>query len=248
MTMPRPLSELAPEVQSLIQTYVKRVGGALGSAVHSIILYGSAARGEYLDGHSNINVLLAILQVDGDVLRKLTPVVSKWRKDHVDSLVLTSDELQHWAAQFPLEFGDLLEEHVLLAGRDPFVGYRPDPKATVEAGIREVRANLIRLRQRFLEGGATNESAVILIPLSVTSLGACMRGLLRAWDVPATHRTDAVVRAICERLALDPSPFLEGWALRCGHISPGPLEVPRLFDRYIAGLQGLCDRLAVTAK
>ncbi|GKS58231.1 hypothetical protein YTPLAS18_17580 [Nitrospira sp.] len=248
MTTPRPLSELAPEVQSLLHTYVKRVGGTLGSAVHSIILYGSAARGEYRDGHSNINVLLALAHVDGDVLRKLTPILSKWKKDHVASLVLTSDELQHWTAQFPLEFGDLVEQHVLLAGRDPFIACRPDPKATVEASIREVRANLIRLRQRFIEGGATNESAVILVPLSVTSLGACLRGLLRAWDISVAQRTDAVVRAICERLALDPGPFLEGWALRCGQITPGPLEVPRLFDRYMAGLQGLCDRLAVTAK
>ncbi len=247
MSSPRHLEAYAPEVQDLLRAYIKRVGTALGKNLEGIILYGSLVRGEYRLGHSNVNLLLTLAQLDGERLRTLAPVLAKWKHDRVATLLLTTGEIEHWAAQFPLEFGDLLDHRVLLAGRDPLATLRPDLEGAQEAILREVRANLLRVRQRYVEGAASNESALILLPMSVTALGPCLRGLLRLWELAPVQKTETAIQTTCDRLGIDPAPLQEAWSLRCGRITPGPVETPRLFDRYLVGLTALSDAVSVAA-
>lgn len=247
MSRDRVLEQLPSQVQRVVQLYAKRVGAAVGSTLESLHLYGSAVRGEYVEGRSNLNMLLTLTDVTGDRLRSITPALSAWKKEQVVSLVLTGTEVREWAAQFPLEFGDLLDHRLLLAGRDPFSAIRPDPARLMEAILRESRENLLRVRQRYIEGGASTESALILMPLSVTALGACIRGLLRLWDQAPVAATDQALQRVCDRLGVDAAPLLDAWALRCGRISPGQLEIPRLFDRYVGGLQAWVSRVSEAA-
>ena len=57
MTQPTAL-DIPSEVQQLLQRYVKETTALLGSQLEGIVLYGSAVRGEFLPGRSNINLLL----------------------------------------------------------------------------------------------------------------------------------------------------------------------------------------------
>ncbi len=241
MSQERHLTQLPDEVQHALRAYVKRVSQLLGPALESLVVYGSVARDEYVQGRSNVNVLLCVDQLDGERLRKLTPVLAKWKREQVLTLLLTGAELQTWNTHFPIEFSDLIDDHILIAGRNPFTGLRSDQRAMEAAVAREARENVLRLRQRYVEGGASEESALILLPLSVTAVGACMRGLARVWTLSGTAKTDAAITAVCQRLGLDPASLLEAWALRSGLISPGHLEIPRLFDRYLVGLQRVVE-------
>lgn len=244
MSQDRHLTQLPDDMQQALRTYVKRVSQLLGPALESLAVYGSVVRDEYVQGRSNLNVLLCVEHLDGERLRTLTPLLAKWKREQILTLVLTGAELQTWGTHFPLEFSDLIEDHILMAGRNPFAGLRSDQRAMEAAVARDARENVLRLRQRYVEGGASEESALILLPLSVTAVGACMRGLCRVWALSGTNKTDAAITAVCQRLGVDPAPLLEAWALRCGLISPGQLEIPRLFDRYLVGLQRVvqhCD-------
>jgi hypothetical protein len=45
--------------------------------------------------------------------------------------------------------------------------------------------------------------------------------------------SDAVIKDVAEQLNLDLQGLLDALLLKRGQISPGPHEVPRLFDRYL---------------
>lgn len=237
MNRDRNVEQLPASAQHLLQVYSGRVGTALGSDLDSCYLYGSAVRGEYLTGRSNLNMLLIVRELNGERLRALAGVLATWKKEQVFTLVLAEQEFAQWAAQFPVEFSELADYRVLLAGRDTFPVRRPDSAAVAAAVLRGAHETLIRARQRYLEGSASTECATILMALSITAVGAFARTLLRMWDLPPQASTEASLQGMCERMGLDPAPLLEGWAIRCGRLGPGQLEIPRMFDRYVACLR-----------
>ena len=69
------------------------------------------------------------------------------------------------------------------------------------------------------------------------------RGWLRLRDRPIPAKTEQQIEEIGRSLSVDSKPLLEAWDLRCGRISPGPVEVPRLFDRYLTAVEELVRRL-----
>ena len=60
----RMIEGLSDETQKLLQTYVTDVKGVFGEQLEGMLLYGSAVRGEFLPGRSNLNILLLVSSYD----------------------------------------------------------------------------------------------------------------------------------------------------------------------------------------
>ena len=56
----RVIEGLPGDTQKLLKTYVKEVKGVFGEQLEGMLLYGSAVRGEFLPGRSNLNILLLV--------------------------------------------------------------------------------------------------------------------------------------------------------------------------------------------
>jgi hypothetical protein len=54
---------------------------------------------------------------------------------------------------------------------------------------------------------------------------------MRGW--PVLTQSDAVIKDVADRLQLDLQGFHDALMLKRGIITPGPSEVPRVFDRYL---------------
>src|SRR5215813_15143836 len=101
----RLIEGLPGEIQKLLQTYVKEVKGRFGEQLEGVLLYGSAIRGEFLPGRSNLNILLLVSSYNSAVLKQYSVVHRQWSKEQiVIPLFLTEEELRISAAIFPLEF------------------------------------------------------------------------------------------------------------------------------------------------
>src|SRR5688572_20146684 len=123
-TAERVIEGLPDETQTLLQNYVKEVKGAFGDQLEGLLLYGSAVRGEFLLGRSNLNILLLVSSYDSAVLKRYSVLHRRWSKEQiVVPLFLTEEELRMSAAVFPLEFLEIQEQHRALDGRDPFIGF-----------------------------------------------------------------------------------------------------------------------------
>jgi hypothetical protein len=81
------------------------------------------------------------------------------------------------------------------------------------------------------------------LPLSLTALLPCLRGLLHARGLPVPRTIDLLLQAIQSALGIDVDPLREVWKLKQGHITPGPLETPRLFERYLFTVQALAGKV-----
>jgi len=238
------MPEIPETIRETLRTYLAQVQKLFGNALEAVILYGSAAGGEHLPGKSNINLLILLAKQDTELLKQYAALHKRWQKEQiVVPLFLTQAEMKSSPELFPLEYLEIQEQHVLLAGRDPFPELRIDGRNLRLQCEQELRGNLLRLRQRFVEGGASTEAITILLPLSLTALMPCLRGLLRAKERPAERSADKVLQAVEKEFGIDTAAFHDVLQLKRGIIGPGPAEAPRLFDRYSAALQALVGKL-----
>ena len=123
-TTERVIEGLPEETQKLLQVYSKDVKGVYGDQLEGLILYGSAVRGEFMPGRSNLNLLLVVTGYDAAMLKRYEPVHKRWSKEGIIiPLFLTDQEIRTSSALFPLEFLEIQEHHRVLGGRDPFVGF-----------------------------------------------------------------------------------------------------------------------------
>jgi hypothetical protein len=231
---------LLEDIQKLLKSYVKDIVKTYGNELEGIILYGSAVRGEFLPGLSNLNVLLILSSYDLSVLKQYDSLHKRWSKEHVVvPLFLTTADLKSASTAFPLEYQDILDCHRLLWGQDPFVGLKVDARYLAAEVVQGLRGNLFRLRQRLVEGRSTEEAITILLPLSITALLPVLRGLQRLLDRPVVVHGEPLLKDIESHLEVDLSGLRDALALKRGHISPGQKEIPRLMDRYLESLTRL---------
>lgn len=149
----RVIEGLPGETQNLLQAYTKDVKGVFGDQLEGLLLYGSAVRGEFLPGRSNVNILLLVSSYDSTLLKQYSALHRKWSKEQIlVPLFLTEEELRASAAVFPLEFLEIQEQHRVLGGRDPFMGFHVPIDRLREAVVQGLTSNLLRLRQRYVEG------------------------------------------------------------------------------------------------
>ena len=215
----RIIEGLPEETQERLQAYTKEVKAAFGDRLEGLLLYGSAVRGEFLQGRSNLNLLFVVSNYDSSTLKLYEPIHKRWSKEQVVTpLFLTDQELKSSSALFPIEFLEIQEHHRVLGGRDPFVGFHVDTRRLKDAVIQGLAGNLLRLRQRFVEGGGANDAVMILLPLSITSTIPLLRDVQR-----------------------DLQGLLDALLLKRGQITPGPSEIPRLFDRYLQAYTALAQ-------
>jgi hypothetical protein len=177
---------------------------------------------------------------DLSVLKKYDPIHQRWGKEQVVvPLFLTAADLQSASLAFPLEYLDIHDWHRLLWGQDPFVGLKIDDRYLAAEVLQTLRGNLLRLRQRLVEGRSTEEAMTILLSLSITALLPVLRGLQRLLSRPVLSHGDSLIQDVEAYLAINLAGLHDALLLKRGHISPGQKEIPRLMDRYLESLTKL---------
>ncbi len=238
------LQDLPVEARQTLRLFLSEVTVLFGTALQGVILYGSAAGSDFLPGRSNVNLLLLLSQCDPSILQQYAKTHRRWSKEGiVVPLLLSESELRASANLFPLEYCEIKEQHVLLMGRDPFPELHIDQRNLLLQCEQEVRGNLVRLRQRFVEGGGKQEAVTMLLPLSLTALLPCLRGVLRLLGLSCPRSAEALLKNLPSSLGFDATVLQEIMRLKRGQISPGPLETPRLFERYVSSLESLIQKI-----
>ena len=171
---------------------------------------------------------------DSAILKQYSALHRRWSKEQiVVPLFLTEEELRTSAAVFPLEFLEIQEQHRVLGGRDPFIGFHVKTDRLREAVVQGLTSHLLRLRQRYVEGGGSDEATTILLPLSITSTLPLLRGVQRLLGRPVLSHSDAVIKDVAEQLKLDLQGLLDAWLLKRGQISPA-------LAKCLVSLTGIC--------
>jgi hypothetical protein len=206
--MPKELERAERLAQDLAHAY--------GSALVSVVLYGSAARGEFHEGISDLNVLVLLSATDAATLRLGSDVARGWTVEgNPPPLILGAEEWRRSADVFPIELADIHDAHRVLRGPDPFEGITIDMGDLRLQAENELKGKYIRLRQHYLLAAAKPEELGSLLKQSLSTFLALFRAVLRlARDDAATRDQEEVIRRTAGHVGFSAEPLLAVLAAR----------------------------------
>jgi hypothetical protein len=217
------------EVRRLIEDL--RGDPAIGPS--SVILYGSAARGDYVEKASDLNLILVLEDLAPARLDAVAPVVRHWmRRGHPAPRLFSPALIRASADVFPVEFLDIREAHVVLHGPDPFAGLAVRPDHLRLQCERELKEKLMLLREGYVAVQGETGAVRRLLCSSYPAFAALFRGCLRLIGGEVPVRNADVIAAFCARAGLEAGPFVAIERLRSGERADE--DVKDLFARYYA--------------
>lgn len=174
-----------------------RLAAALGDGLQSVVLYGSAARGDWVAGRSDINVLVLVRNASAAALRPAGQALADWvRTGETPPLVFSEDEWHRSADVFAMEMDDMRAGHRVLYGRDPLAGMTTDRDDVRRELERELVGTLLHLRAAHVAAATEGKALEALLAGSVGQVLTLCRGLLRLHgEEPSVDRAGVAARA-----------------------------------------------------
>jgi predicted nucleotidyltransferase len=215
---------------------VSRMKEFAGENLESMILYGSAARGDFKEGHSDLNVLCVLRSVTARELARVTPVVRWWSKDHNEPapLFFTAEELRQSADVFSIELLDMQESRRVLYGADVVAGV-PVPMNLHRVQVEhDLRTLLLKLRQHFLLTGQKESELRTAEAKSSSSVLALLRHTLIAFDEEPPATAQEVFARIAALTGADAEAFTAAFKLRDRHAHVD--DIVRTYGQYLNAL------------
>ena len=221
----------------MVDSFVKRVREAGGANVESVILFGSAAAGDFHEGLSNLNILCVLRDCSFQSLQALASAAKWWdRQKQPPPLCMTRQEIERSTDVFTIELLDMRQHHRVLFGQDVLSGLEiPMDLHRVQVEY-ELREKLLLLRQHVV--AAENEGRLWdLLLRSAPSFATLYRhALIALGDASHTARREAV-KALAQRLGLASSALLQVLDVREKQLQRKGLDVRELATRYLAEVE-----------
>jgi len=212
---------------------VERLKNAAGENLEGVVLYGSAVDHDF-GPHSDLNVLCLLHRLEGADLETLRPVgLWWWHKGHLPPLLFTLAELRNSADVFAIELLDMKARHRMLEGAD-FLATLEIPMIQHRLQVeRELRTNVIRLRQSFLRWPGGRSALSELLIASASSFGTLFRHALIALGQEAPPSAREAADRLGTLIGLNAAPFHRILDLRDGKSAGGELNLETLLASYV---------------
>jgi len=225
-----------------LKRFLEELTVATGSKLLSVVLYGSAARGDFHEKTSDLNLILVLEDLSPATLEMLSPIIRRWlKKDHPSPRLFTPLLISESVDVFPMEMLDLQSSRLVLFGRDPFAGLAVGRAHLRLQCERELRTKLMRLREAYVECHDLPEELKRLLTGSYTTFVAVFRGCLSLMGGTVPLHNAEVVEAFCRRAGLAAGPFEEVDRLKRGESSNESLKV--VFSSYYELLSRAVEKI-----
>lgn len=231
--------------QSVVAYTDKLVDGLMDNLV-SVVLFGSAADGDFIEGKSDINILIVLESARTIELNIIMDTSRKFIKANLAvPLVFEKNHIATSLDTFPIEFSDMKKRHVTLYGKDPLDGAVIESKNLRYQCERELKSIVVNLRRGFLRANGKKENIEALLEGSLSSALAACRGLIWLAGKTPPYETGALLATVEESYGLNITFTERVWKLRQGE-SGATATLEALLDDYIDEIDALAaavDRL-----
>ena len=113
-------------------------------------------------------------------LRACAALTASWHERGLATpLMVATHEFGRSLDAFPLEFGAIIADHVVVAGANPFETLRVDPLDVRRACEVQARSHLLHLREGYLETRGRADALAVLIVESAPAFASLITSLAR---------------------------------------------------------------------
>lgn len=215
-----------------------------GSNLASVILYGSAATGDFVPTRSDYNILVALHKITPMDLRNAHGSVREWHKlGHPVPVYFTVSELNNAADVFPIEFYQMEAARKVLYGADVLANVQFSDANLRHQVEYELRSKLILLRRQYIPASESVETLKKLMAESLSSFATLFGAVLLLAGVEPPLNKHEAVALLVEKYGLDGATFEKIFNLRERNLALTLDEVGanRLFADYMEQIERVID-------
>jgi hypothetical protein len=229
-----------------LQTLERDLRGIFGSRLQSLVIYGQRAPAGHGDGDHGHDrpptpTLAVVESMTHDDLRAAAGRVAVWHDAGLATpLLLAARDFERSLDAFPLEFGAILADHVVVSGTNPFASLAVNAADVRRAYEARPRSHLPHLRKEFLETRGRGDALSDLIVQSAPAFAALVASIARL-EGRSGDDPDAAARHV-ERILDLPGAVTEVTKL-AGVKEITSAEAERLFPAYLAAVERLVSHV-----
>jgi predicted nucleotidyltransferase len=222
---------------------VRRLKEFAAANLESVILYGSAGRGDFREGHSDLNVACILHSLNVEELGRLAHVVKWWCVEQKEPapLFFTRDELKRAADVFAIEILDMKHGRRVL--------YGPDVVAQIEVPMNlhrvqiehDLRTIILKLRQHYLRAPGNSKELASVLRKSFSGVLTLLRHVVIAFGEERTVTAHDIVARAAALTGSDPAAF--GPLLRLRETGEFHGEIVPVYGAYLKALEKTLDTL-----
>ncbi len=223
--------------QKNLDDLVARLRQALGDDLASVVLYGSAASQDFHADFSDLNILCLTRKLDIAELNAVQPALSWWSQlKQPQPLFFSLEELERSTDVFTIELLDMKSRNRMLFGADHLSALEVPMDLHGVQLERELRTNLLRLRQHYLSAN-TKDAQLALLVDAFSSFATLFRHALIALGKELPHSRRQVIDTLAAQLEFDPAPFHAVLDVREGKRKKSDVDVPTTFEGFLIGVK-----------
>lgn len=238
-------------MRNQFEAFIDDLRATHGRNLASVILYGSAATGDYVQEVSDFNILIALDKITPRDLRQAHASVREWAKlGQPVPVYFTVSELQNAADVFPIEFHQMETARKVLYGKDVLADVTISDKYLRHQVEYELRSKLILLRRQYIPASASVEGLKSLMAESLASFAALFKAVLLLLGMQAPKSKHEAVALIVQQFNLDGSSFEKIFNIRRDNFA-APLdevEANKLFGEYMEQIERVIDAVDAIGK
>jgi hypothetical protein len=234
------MSKVPKDPKEIFSGIIDDYEGLFGEDLVSIILYGSAASGDYIAGKSDINFMIVLSERGIDLIDRTFSVIDKWKRRKVATpLFLTEAYVRTSLDVFPIEYLNFQNNYTLVYGKDILKDLTFDREFLRLQCEREVKGKLLLLREAFLETQGKGKNLGLVMAGSLGALVAIFGALLHLKGQALPHHRREVVTKVCQAFHIDSGLFEKLIDIKEKKSRPGGPEMTSLFKAYLKEVQKL---------
>ena len=232
------LDKLNIHVRGRVEPYCKEMIEIHGDNLRSVCVYGSSTGVDFVQGKSNINLLIIMARIDPPDLKKSLSIVKKgMKRDIVAPLMLTVDYVKTSSDVFPIEFLEMKGNYILVYGLDLLKDLEIEDSNLRLECEEQLKGGLVRMYQTYLEVGLSEKRISLLMTNSITSFFPIMRNILRLKGEIPPHQKSEIIRRISSVANVNSNVLDQVLELKKTGKTKGNLE--KLFGDYLEEIEKL---------
>lgn len=233
---------LPNNIKKIIGEFVGLLKGAYGDYLIAVILYGSAASGEYALRHSNINIAVILRDTSLSSLSKISAILNKRRFLIINPVFLAEDYIKRSTDVFPIEFIDMKENHVVLHGKDVLKDIDINIKNLRFQCEQELKSKIINIKRAYLR--TTNRFVLkkLLFKSLISSLHI-LRNLVRLKGKQPSYVKEKILNEISREFGLDVTGLQKILDARSRNLNLSRKDLTSLFTCLVETLEAISNKI-----
>lgn len=223
-----------------------------GANLASVMLYGSAATGDFVAQASDYNLLIALKEIRPRDLRAAQAPMREWvRMGHPLPTYFTVSELKNAGDVFPIEFHQMEKARVVLYGEDPLAGLEISDEYLRHQTEYELRSKLIQLRRLYIPASVSVDNLLDLMSESLVSFASLFRAVLMLYGVKPPIGKREVVQLTAKTLKIDAAPFEKIFQIRergIASVKVDEVSANRIFSDYMHEIENVIEAVDKLSK